>query len=310
MMKSSGRAFLTRMGLRNVYTHRTMSIASVLVLVSCLMLIGLVTLLAVNFNLMFAQFSSRNVVMAYTVPGLSEEEIIELKQKIDALPTVSGSKFVSSKEAFERMVARNEGDFQLLHDVDPAFMPDGFAVSPLSQSQLESTVEQLEQLGPSIDKVKHFQGVAAQLSALERTVAILGAAVIGILLLVSVFIISSTVQATMHSRQQEIKVMKSVGAAPAFIRWPFLVEGVVLGLMGSAAALLVVFVVYIGIEKAIEPLLSTLLGGFRLAGFSSQLKILLPGFFVVGILTGGGGSMVSITRYLKEKVYEKSELEN
>jgi cell division transport system permease protein len=308
-MKSSGRAFLTRMGLRSVYTNRTMSVASVLVLVSCLMLIGLVTLLAVNLNLVFAQFSSRNVVMVYTVPGLEREQIEALQRRIDSLPTVGGSQYVSSQEAYRRVMARNENDFRLLQDVDPAFMPDGFEVFPLSQPQLESTVEQLQQLDPAIQSVRHFQGVAAQLSALQRALTILGAAVIGILLLVSVFIISSTVQTTMYSRQQEIKVMKSVGAAPAFIRWPFLVEGVVLGLLGSAAALLVVFLVYLGMDKALEPLLSTFLGGFRLAPFAQQLKLLLPGFFLVGVLTGGGGSMVSITRYLKEKVYEKSELD-
>ncbi|MCL1951397.1 MAG: permease-like cell division protein FtsX [Oscillospiraceae bacterium] len=304
-----GRVYLTRMGLRNVYTNRTMSTASVLVLVSCLMLIGLVTLLAVNFNLMFAEFSSRNVVMAYLVPGLEQEQVDSLRARIEALPSVSGCEYISSQEAYDMVMKRNESDFKLLQDVDPSFMPDGFEVSPVSQSQLESTVEQLQQLDPAIDTVRHFQGVAAQLSALEKAFAILGAAVIGILLLVSVFIISSTVQATMYSRQQEIKVMKSVGAAPAFIRWPFLVEGVVLGLAGSAAALLVVFLVYLGIDKALQPALDTLLGGFRLAPFRDQLKLLLPGFFVVGVLTGGVGSMVSITRYLKEKVYEDSEPE-
>jgi len=310
MSNRGGRGYLTRMGLRNVYTNRTMSTASVLVLVSCLMLIGLVTLLAVNFELMFAEFSSRNVVMAYLVPGLEEEQIEALRGRIEALPTVSGCEYISSKDAFDMVMKRNDSDFKLLADVDPAFMPDGFEVFPLSQSQLETTVEQLEQLDPAIDSVRSFKEVAAQLSALEKAVAILGAAVIGILLLVSVFIISSTVQATMYSRQQEIKVMKSVGAAPAFIRWPFLVEGVVLGLAGSAAALLVVFLVYLGIDRALEPLLDTLLGGFRLAPFKSQLKLLLPGFFAVGVLTGGVGSMVSITRYLKEKVYENSELED
>jgi len=309
MGSRGGRGYLTRMGLRNVYTNRTMSTASVLVLISCLMLIGLVTLLAVNFELMFAEFSSRNVVMAYLVPGLEKEQIYDLQAKIDSLPTVSGSEYISSQEAFDMVMKRNDSDFKLLQDVDPAFMPDGFEVFPSSQSQLESTVEQLQNLDPAIENVRHFQGVAAQLSAIEKALAILGAAVIGILLLVSVFIISSTVQATMYSRQQEIKVMKSVGAAPAFIRWPFLVEGVVLGLLGSAAALLVVFLVYLGMDKALEPLLDTLLGGFRLAPFKAQLKLLLPGFFVVGVLTGGVGSMVSITRYLKEKVYEKSELE-
>ncbi len=306
---SSGRIFLSRMGLRNVYTNRTMSIASVLVLVSCLVLIGLVTMLAVNFNLLFAQFSSRNVVMVFLVPGLEQEQIDGLKEKIDALPTVSGSKFISSQQAFQSMVEKNNGDFELLKDVDASFMPDSFEVSPSSQSMLENTVEQLQGLDPAIQSLQHFQEIAEQLSAVERAMTIFGAAIISLLLLVSIFIISSTVQTTMFSRQQEIKVMKSVGASPAFIRWPFLVEGLVLGLLGSAVALLLVFLIYFGVEKALEPVMSRLLGGFHMVKFHTQLQLLLPGFLLIGLFTGAGGSMMSITRYLKEKVYEKSELE-
>jgi cell division protein FtsX len=87
------------------------------------------------------------------------------------------------------------------------------------------------------------------------------------------------------------------------------VEGIALGIAGSLAAMGLVFVVYLGLARALEPLLSRLLTGYTLVPFGAYLQYLLPGFLCVGLLTGGGGSMVSITRYLKEKVYEKSELE-
>jgi cell division transport system permease protein len=286
-----------------------MSIASVLVLVSCLMLIGLVFLSAVNLNSILAQFSARNVIVAYPQAGLTQTQRTQLQREIEALPGVAECSYVSSQEALERILANNQGDYPLLEGADAQFMPESFEVTPAGMEDFDGLVAALETLDPAIASVRHFQGVAAQLSALERALTILGLAVIGILLLVSVFIISSTVQATMYSRQQEIKVMKSVGAAPSFIRWPFLVEGLVLGLLSSLAALALVFVVYLALGQALEPLLSKLLSGYSLLPFARQLKTLLPGFLGVGLLTGGGGSMLSISRYLKEKVYENSELD-
>jgi len=306
-MRSSGRTFLTRMGLRNIRINRTMSMASVLVLVSCLMLIGLVFLASINLNGMFAEFSSRNVIMVYLNPGLDEAQITELGKRIESVPNVKACRFISSEEAYQRIMQKNDGTFALLEGGDASFLPNGFEVSPQGVEAFDETVALLEGLDPGISSVRHFQEVAAQLSAIERALGIFGVAVIGILLLVSVFIISSTVKATMYSRQPEIKVMKSVGASAAFIRWPFLVEGIVLGVLGSAAALLFVFLVYTLLGQAMAPLFSRLLGGFDMVPFTKYLHFILPGFLLIGVLTGGGGSMLSITRYLKEKVYDRTD---
>ena len=298
---------MTRMGLRNIRINRTMSMASVLVLVSCLMLIGLVFLASINLNGLFAEFSSRNVIMVYLNPGLGEEQIAELGKRIESAANVKSSRFISSEEAYQRIMQKNDGNFALLEGSDASFLPNGFEVSPQSVEAFDETVEMLAALDPGISSVRHFQEVAAQLSAIERALGIFGIAVIGILMLVSVFIISSTVKATMYSRQPEIKVMKSVGASAAFIRWPFLVEGIVLGLLGSAVALLLVFLVYLFLGEAMAPLFSRLLGGFDVVPFTKYLPHILLGFLLIGIITGGGGSMISITRYLKEKVYDKAE---
>jgi len=296
------------MGLRNIRLNQTMSMASVLVLVSCLMLIGLVFLASVNLNGLFSEFSSRNVIMVYLNPGLDEEQIEELGRHIENVPNVKASRFISSQEAYERILRNNDGNFALLDGEDTSFLPSAFEVSPAGLETFDETVELLEGLDPGITSVRHFREVAQQLGALERALGIFGAAVIGILMLVSVFIISSTVKATMYSRQQEIKVMKSVGASAAFIRWPFLVEGMVLGVLGSAISLVFVFLVYLLLGQAMAPLFARLLGGgFQLVSFTAYLPWLLPGFLAVGVLTGGGGSMLSITRYLKEKVYDKAD---
>jgi cell division transport system permease protein len=307
MHNSSGRVFLTRMGFRNIRVNKTMSVASVLVLVSSLMLIGLVALAAINLNQMLAQFSARNVIMVYLADGTSEADRNTIQSKILEMENIEGCVFISREEAYNTMVA-NATDYALLDGADKDFLPEGFEVVPASMEDFDVTVNALWALGSMVSSVRHFQGVAQQLSALEKALTIVGVAVIGVLLAVSVFIISGTVRATMYSRQQEIKVMKSVGAATPFIRWPFLVEGIALGLCGALVALVAVFGVYTALTGALEPLLSRILTGYSLVSFLRYLPYLLPAFLLLGLLTGGGGSMVSITRYLKEKVYEK-ELE-
>jgi len=307
-MGRSRRGYLTKMGLKNIITNRTMSTASVLVLVSCLMLIGLVFLAAINFNAMFREISSYNVIRVFLVPGLQDYQLDALENRLVSLDNVRGVDFIPHEVALQRMQASHADTFRLLDGVDDRWLPDSFEIRPERMSEFDLTVQQLQNFDPAIESVGHVQEVAQQLSSIERAFLILGGAVVTVLLLVSIFIISSTVQTTMYTRQQEIKVMKSVGAAPSFIRWPFLVEGICIGLMGAAIALVVVFLVYLGVERALAPMLSGLLGGYEPLPFMQQLTIMLPLFFGVGIITGGGGSMLSITRYLKEKVYD-SELE-
>ena len=307
-MKSRGRGYLTRMGLKNIIVNRTMSIASVLVLVSCLMLTGLVFLMAINFNYMFRELSSYNVIRVFLVQDIPEEQRVNLQHRIQSLENVRDVTYVSSEEAFARMQHTNQDEFRLLADRD-AFLPESFEVSPLRLAEFDMTYEQLRNFDPAIESVRHLQGVAQQLRSIETALLIIMGTVVTVLLLVSIFIISSTVQTTMYSRQQEIKVMKSVGAAPAFIRWPFLVEGVCIGMLGATLSFALVSLVYMGLTAVLEPVLSSFMGGYSMLSFGQQLHIMLPLFFGVGLLTGGGGSMLSITRYLKEKVYENSELD-
>jgi len=306
-MAKHGRGYLTRMGFRNISSNRTMSMASVLVLVSCLMLIGLVFLTATDFNRAFQNFSARNVIRVFLVPGMEDNHRNDLQNRIAALDGVREVRYVSQAEALEHMRATYADDFRLLDGAREDFLPPSFEVSPTSQ-QLDyftATVNQLEGFDPAITSVGHMQGVAQQLATIERAFLVVGGALILVLLLVSIFIISSTVQTTMFTRQQEIKVMKSVGAAPAFIRWPFLVEGIIIGLIGSAVSLVIVCLVYFfGVARLLESLLGVLLPAFSPLSLREQLPLLLIVFFGLGLLTGGGGSMLSITRYLKENVYE------
>ncbi|MCI6928768.1 MAG: FtsX-like permease family protein, partial [Ruminococcus sp.] len=134
--------------------------------------------------------------------------------------------------------------------------------------------------------------------------------VIAVLLLISLFIIANTVRITMYSRRLEINIMKSVGATNWFIRWPFMVEGMVLGAISGVLSLAIVWGVYRALQSTVTQMLTMVSRGFTIVPFTDYVVYLLVAFLAIGIVSGGIGSLISIQKYLKERggvVYEETE---
>ena len=167
--------------------------------------------------------------------------------------------------------------------------------------KFEDTVKRISEL-PNVLHVRENRQLANQLAGLRNTVSYISVGMIALLLIVSLFIVANTIRITMDSRRLEINIMKSVGATRWFIRWPFMIEGMMLGVISGILALLAVWGIY---ELAGRTLVKSL-AGIGMAGvapFGKYALILLAAFIVLGVLAGAIGSAVSITKYLKEKEF-------
>ena len=194
------------------------------------------------------------------------------------------------------------GDSSVLFDGrDENPLPDAYEVSLKDTDKFDDTVKRISEL-PHVLHIRENRQLAKQLAGLRNTVSYVSAGMIALLLIVSLFIVSNTIRITMDSRRLEINIMKSVGATRWFIRWPFMIEGMMLGLISGVLALLAVWGIY---EIAGRSLVKTLsgIGMSGIAPFGKYALILLAAFIVLGVLSGALGSAVSITKYLKEKEF-------
>ncbi|MBR2406727.1 MAG: permease-like cell division protein FtsX [Clostridia bacterium] len=293
--------FLVREGVRGLSKNWFMSIASVLVLVSCLLITGCAYLVLENIDHGMQWAYQQNVVAVYAEAGQTDEQLKALEDSLKAVPNVVEVEFKSNEQQLEEYRDEYGALFEDLENDNPLL--DAYFVHFEDLTLFNQSVTTIAQL-EGIDSVDYDKSMAEMTVKIRTVVVTVGGWVIGLLLVVSLFIISNTIKLTVYSRRREIFIMRSVGATQWFIRFPFMVEGVILGgLAGSVAYGLVV-----ALYQALGA--SGLLdfgSSFSLIPFSMVWWQLLVGFLAGGIITGVLGSVISISRYLKEqsdKVFE------
>lgn len=301
-MKNNGSlGYLTREGFRNLYVNRLMSIASISVLFSCMVMIGAAFMLMVNINMFIGSVEDQNVIMVFVEDEATEEQTKALGESIKAQDNVSKCTFISRESSFEQL-KNDMGDSSVLFEgLDSNPLPDAYEVVLEDQELFDETVESLAKLD-NVLHIRENRQLAAKLSGLRNTVSYVSIGIISLLLIVSLFIVSNTIRITMDSRRLEINIMKSVGATRWFIRWPFMVEGMMLGVISGVLALLAVWAIYAAVSRSLASMLSGL-GMTSVAPFGKYALILLAVFLGLGLVAGAFGSAVSITRYLKEKEF-------
>ena len=295
-MKGTSLKYLTHEGFRNVWVNRLMSLASVTVLMACLIIMGAGIMIYIN-NVV-DKVQSQNVVMVYVADDASEDETTQIGTSLKGISNVESCEFVPKEVAFQEQIQSMGGDAALFEGFDEIPLPDAYKVTVKDLSQFENTVSQIKQIN-KVDSVRENSDLASKLLSLRHAVSIVSVGLVIMLFLVALFIISNTIRITMFSRKLEISIMKAVGATNWFIRWPFMIEGMILGTISGIVSLGVLWGLYAVAEKVFAQTLSLI--GFSLVPFSEYWWQILLVFVAIGLFTGGFGSLVSMAKYLKEQ---------
>ena len=290
--------YLSKEGVSNVWSNRLMSVASVAVLTSCLLLIGVAVMLYANIDKALEDVQEQNVIMVYLDDNISEEDINIVGQDIRMIGDVDSAEYVSKEDAYQSQLESLGDDAKLMEGLDENPLPDSYVVNLKSLEHYNSVVDSLKSIN-HVSSVRGNSDLAEQVRQLSRAVTIISVGIIIMLLAVSLFIIANTVRVTMYNRRLEISIMKAVGATNWFIRWPFIIEGIILGIVSGIISELLVWALYTLAVHNVGSMFS-LLGGQAVA-FSSYAVPMLLVFIFVGILAGAVGSIVSMARYLKEQ---------
>ena len=235
-------------GFHSIFSHGLMSFAAVCMIVACLIIMGSFTLLALNADQVMSQLEDENVFYAYIDENYTDEQITELEAKVKQIDNVASVEFVSREQAKEEYLA---GQTNKLY-ID---MPD-----EVFRDRLVIHVNDLEQFSQTVEAVSALEGVAEHRAEQDLTDAFItvrnvatavAGILIGILAAISLFIIANTVRLAAFARREEIAIMKMCGASDSFIRWPFVIEGMLLGLFGALLAFFAQWGIYAGVYKAV-----------------------------------------------------------
>lgn len=290
--------YLTKEGVRNVWSNRLMSVASIAVLTSCLLLIGVAVMLFANINVALDNVQEQNIIMVYLDDNISEEDINTVGQDIRMISDIESAEFVSKEDAYQAQLESLGDDAKLMEGLEENPLPDSYEVYLKTLDHYDTVQDSLE----SIDHVASVRGnsdLAEQVRQISRAVTVVSVGIIIMLLAVSLFIIANTVRVTMYNRRLEISIMKAVGATNWFIRWPFIIEGIIIGIVSGIVSEGLVFALY---ELALKNIgnVFTMLGSSAIP-FSAYAVKMLIAFILVGALAGAVGSIFSMARYLKEQ---------
>ena len=356
-MKMGSMKYLVGEGVKNTWVNRLMSLASVGVLVACMVIIGLAILISENVNKAVGNLEQQNVVMAYMKDyswalygdkdtssdtssadssaaaassgaassaasssentsseekadenGIkqsdyivhSEEEAKALCDEIAKLDNVASVTYVSPDEALESikksMLEGQESYFSFLDEKNGNPMSGAAKIQMKDMSRFDETLEQVKKID-GISAVQSQSDLAEKITAIKKGIGIAGFWIIAILMVIALVIVSNTIRVTMYNRKLEISIMKAVGATDSFVRIPFVVEGM---LIGVVSALIAEGLLYFCYRVATETIIGTL-GTSDIVHYSDVAGWLLLVFIGIGIFAGVLGSVIMINKYLRHE---------
>lgn len=282
-------------GLSNMFSHGFMSFAAIGITVACLLIMGTFTLVAVNANELLRTLEQENEILAYVDESYSEMEAKALKRTLEAIPNVASATFISKEEAMESFTEQYP-DEALFQDLDPEILRDRFAIKVVDLQQQSATVEKVKAV-EGIAKVNAYEEIAGGFITVRNVATVVCVALIAILFVVSVFIISNTIKLTTFDRREEIAIMRMVGATNGFIRWPFVYEGFLFGLIGAAVAFLLQWGLYGAVAKGVAN--NDTLQLIEIIPFTEMWLPVAGTFAAAGVVIGVGGSLSAIRKFLQ-----------
>ena len=271
-----------------------MSVASVSTVALSLLILGVFLVLVLNLNHMASALESQIQVTAYLQDGMNDRDMREIGTRISKMPGVSQVLFVDKETAmtrFKERLGEQQGLLTALGDTNP--LPNAFEIKLERPEQVKPAAQAISQI-KGVENTKYGQEVIEQLFQLTKMLRVFGLILIIFLAMAALFIISNTIRITVFARRKEIGIMKYVGATDWFIRWPFLIEGMVLGFFGALLAVLTLIQSYSLLTERVYESLAFL----PLIPKYPFLTIISAALLLVGTAIGALGSTISLRRFM------------
>jgi len=297
-MKIRTISYMIKQGFKGLWRNRVMSIASIGSIASALIILGLVFMIILNINSFTESVKSEfDSIQLYLKDGLEQSEIEEIGHTVKEIEGVDYIEYLSKEDALQNMKEQWGEEGYLLEGLEENTLPSSYVIKLQDIAYADQVVTKVKGL-QGLEDVKYYKDIVDKLLKITNVIRTTGLIIIGILIVISMFVVSNTIKLTVIARYREINIMKYVGATNWFIRWPFLVEGMVMGFLGSIIALVVVGLGYNRVFQMVTQKLFVMISAYMILPtvVVHNLSII---FIVLGTGIGALGSIFSMRKFLK-----------
>lgn len=284
-------------GFKGVFRNGLMSVASILVLLSSLLVTGIFLTLVLNVNFNLEKLDNFNEVVCYLKLDATAEQVEQTKEEIQRLDNVQSVTYISKKEALDSEREKYGDQYAYLfdsYDDETNPLPDSFRIEYESVSKLDALIYQLGKID-SVDSIRNSREIAINIEKFKNIISVGCTWLMAVLIVVSVFVISNTIKLTFHSRELEISIMRYIGATKTYITMPFIIEGIIISLVASTISYITQWYIYTFIVEGLAEQYSFV----SIIPYAQLNNIFLALFFGAGLFIGVFGTAITIRRYMR-----------
>lgn len=296
-MKIRTTKYLIKEGVSGIWKNRLMSLASIGTIFLCLLILGLSYTIASNVDYLLAQIESTIGITAYIDTEVNEQDMATLKTKIENTPHVTMVTYISKDDALASF-SEEQGITNIMEEFkkdNP--LPASFEIHMDDLENQEVVIQALSQYQEL--ELSYFQRETPMLVQLNKGIRLISTIIIICLTLVGILLMSNTIKLTVYIRRKEINIMKYIGATDWFIRAPFIIEGIFIGLLGAIAPILVIWSTYIWVTEMLYEKFALIMESVQLQSATVIISNFIPMCLVIGISIGTIGSGIAIRKHLK-----------
>ena len=297
-MKYNVFSYLVGEGFRNVFKNKKSTGASLMIMCATMLIFGLFFIIGENIDHIMTNIEEAQGIQAFINNEATEEQIQAIGDQIKQLDGVNTVQYVSKEDALNQMKDKFKDRKYLLDGyAENNIFPASYVVTLTDLTKSSQVQEEIMQI-ENIKKITSRDETISTLIGIANGVRIATGVILILLIIISVFIISNTIKLTVHARRKEISIMKYVGATNGFIRWPFIVEGMIIGILAALISMLIVGGIYNVASDKILTSSFVNIANFSLVGFNKMFTLIAIVYLALGIGIGAVGSIISMRKYL------------
>lgn len=302
-MKINTLGYSVKQGLKNIQRNLLFSLASVGTIVACLFLFGMFYSIILNLEHEITSIENSLTISVFFEEGTSENQIMNIGEALKKLDNIDTIQYVSADKAWSNYIAdMYDGDQEYVNSVfgedNPLENSSSYELTLKDISKQKKTVKEVQEIS-GVRRVNSSDGIAKSLNSLRNLLSYVSIGIIGILLFVSLFLISNTITIGISVRKEEIAIMKLIGAKDIFVRAPFLVEGIIIGLVGSVIPLGILYFMYDAMTEYLTGHFTVVANLVDFVSVGQVFKGMAPIAILLGTGVGFFGSLITTRKHLR-----------